>query len=123
MISDESFQIDWKELEGLKEANKWSDANFGYYANLAASVQRDLETVALDLCQVLKEATGCSNVALAGGVALNSVLNGRIKREGGFNSVYVPSAPGDEGIAVGCAVYGLQVRYLYQYNAEDSCCC
>ena len=41
-----------------------------------------------------------------------SVLNGRISRELGFEKTFVPPGPGDEGVAVGCALYGLQVEYL-----------
>ena len=39
------------------------------------------------------------------------MLNGRISRELGFDKTFVPPGPGDEGIAVGCALYGLQVRH------------
>ena len=41
-----------------------------------------------------------------------SVLNGRISRELGFEKTFVPPGPGDEGVAVGCALYGLQVEHL-----------
>jgi hypothetical protein len=61
----------------------------------------------LALVASLKEFSGQKNVALVGGVALNSVLNGRISRELGFDSVFIPPGPGDEGVAVGCALYGL----------------
>jgi carbamoyltransferase len=40
------------------------------------------------------------------GVAQNSVLNGRVVRECGFARVHIPHCVGDEGIAVGCALYG-----------------
>jgi len=110
LYSDDSFRINWDLLDSLPHPNEWSPQLFSYYANLASSVQQDLETVALDLVGGLKGATGCRNVVLVGGVALNSVLNGRIRSESGFEKVYVPSGPGDEGIAVGCAFYGLQVR-------------
>lgn len=106
--AEDGFKVDWDKLENLAHVNKWSDKKFDYYANLAASVQSDLESSAIKLLTSLKEQTGKTNVALVGGVALNSVLNGRLTREVGFDSVYVPSAPGDEGICVGCAIYGLQ---------------
>eukprot|EP00981_Chlorochromonas_danica_P000566 scaffold131_cov174-Ochromonas_danica.AAC.3 len=51
-----------------------------------------------------------------GGVALNSVCNGMIQRSGLFNKVYVPPAPGDDGIALGCAMYGL---YRYRQGQFD----
>lgn len=115
--AEDSFKIDWDKLENLAHINKWSDKKFDYYANLAASVQADTEEAAMKLLTSLKDKTGKSNVALVGGVALNSVLNGRLTREAGFDSVYVPSAPGDEGICVGCAVYGLQ---KYREGLEKS---
>ena len=37
------------------------------------------------------------------------MLNGILAREAGFERMYVPSCPGDEGIAVGCALYGASV--------------
>ncbi len=108
---DGSLKINWEQLEGLPQANQWSDARFDEHANLAASCQRDLESSALSLVQSLKESTGEENLCIAGGVGLNSVLNGRLAQEGGFSEVYIPPSPGDEGVAVGCAVYGFhQVR-------------
>ena len=105
---DGSFEINWQQLEeGLPEANQWSDARFDELTNLAASCQDNLESSALALVHSLKESTGEENLCIAGGVGLNSVLNGRLSQEGGFREVYVPPGPGDEGIAVGCALYGL----------------
>lgn len=115
--SDDGFKVNWDKLENLAHVNQWSDKKFDYYANLATSVQSDLEASAIKLLTSLKEQTGKTNVALVGGVALNSVLNGRFTREAGFETVYVPSAPGDEGICVGCAVYGLQ---KYREGLTDS---
>jgi carbamoyltransferase len=109
---DNSFSINWDLLDNLPDPNKWSDDRFTELANLAASVQSDLETVSLSLCSSLRDATGEMNLALVGGVALNSVMNAKILQSAGFENVYVPPAPGDEGIAVGCAMYGLQVMMI-----------
>jgi carbamoyltransferase len=46
---------------------------------------------------------------MAGGVALNSVANGRILREAGVERLYVQPAAGDGGAAVGAALYGSRV--------------
>ena len=75
------------------------------YARLAANVQSDLETIALDFLTRLRRRTGARHLALCGGVALNCVLNGRIARECGFEQVFVPPYPGDEGVAVGSAAF------------------
>ncbi len=48
--------------------------------------------------------TGEKAVCLAGGVALNSVANGRVLREGPFDDVWVQPAAGDAGSAVGAAL-------------------
>merc|ERR1711957_1127537 len=70
--------------------------------SLAALVQDDLESTVMSFVKHFKETTKQNNLCLAGGVALNSVLNGRISRELGFKNVFVPPYPGDDGIAVGC---------------------
>lgn len=106
---DGSFSVNWEELDTLSDANSWTESNFGYYANLAKSVQENLEDCSSQLIQSLQEFTGEKNIALAGGVALNSVMNGKVLASKKFENVFVPPAPGDEGIAVGCAMYGYQV--------------
>src|SRR5262249_16184453 len=52
------------------------------------------------------EETGLTRLCMAGGVALNSVANGRIIRETPFEELYVHPAAGDGGAAVGAALYG-----------------
>lgn len=74
---------------------------------VAHRVQTDLETVAMDFVQHFKNTTGSTHLCLAGGVALNSVLNGRLARELGFQDTFVSPYPGDDGIAVGCCAFGL----------------
>lgn len=101
------FQINWKLLESLPRANEWGDDLFGYYAQLAKVVQFDLETSSLELLQSLQQHTGTRSLCLSGGVALNSVMNGKILQQGLFRDVYIPPFPGDDGIAFGCAMYGL----------------
>jgi len=109
-LEKNSFKINWMALEGLDNPNAWSNQRFGELASLAQSVQTDLESVTLAMCESLREVSNVDNLALAGGVALNSVMNGKIRKQSGFKEVFVPSAPGDEGIALGCALCGLQVR-------------
>jgi predicted NodU family carbamoyl transferase len=74
---------------------------------IAARVQQDLESATMDFVQHFKQVTGESNLCLAGGVALNSVMNGRLSRELGFKKVFISPYPGDDGISVGCAAFGL----------------
>jgi len=51
--------------------------------------------------------SGERNLCFCGGVALNSVLNGKLTRQLGFEQTFIPPYPGDDGIAVGCCAYGL----------------
>jgi len=74
---------------------------------LSAKIQEDLELTVLDFVKHFKDTTNQDNLCLAGGVALNSVLNGRISRELGFKKIFIPPYPGDDGIAVGCCAYGI----------------
>jgi carbamoyltransferase len=75
------------------------------YADCAASVQRVLEDTLVDMTRALHQETGLPDLCLGGGVALNSVANARILAESGFERVFVPSAPGDAGCALGAALY------------------
>jgi carbamoyltransferase len=75
------------------------------HAALAASVQCRLEEVILDLARWLHRRTAATSIALAGGVALNCVANGRLVAEGPFEHVWVQPAAGDAGTALGAALH------------------
>lgn len=75
------------------------------HKNIASSLQYVLEETALHMVQWLHQATGASNLSMAGGVALNCVMNARIARDGPFDSVWVQPAAGDAGTALGAALY------------------
>jgi carbamoyltransferase len=77
-----------------------------HYADVAASIQAVTEEVLLAMARRIRAETGLANLCMAGGVALNSVANGRIAREAGFREIYVQPAAGDDGGAVGAALYG-----------------
>lgn len=100
------FDDGYNDESGSKEAKKPSQVALEAIA-VAHRVQDDLETITMDFVHHFKEATGMTNLCLAGGVALNSVLNGRLARELGFSETFVSPYPGDEGIAVGCCAFGL----------------
>jgi carbamoyltransferase len=75
------------------------------YADIAASIQLVTEELILGLARSAHAKTGCAALCMAGGVALNSVANGRILRETPFRELYVQPAAGDGGAAVGAALY------------------
>ncbi|HYS56345.1 MAG TPA: carbamoyltransferase N-terminal domain-containing protein [Thermoanaerobaculia bacterium] len=81
------------------------------FADCAASVQRVLEDTLVDLARSLRQETGLPDLCLGGGVALNGVANARILAESGFERVFVPSAPGDAGCAMGAALYADRIHF------------
>ncbi len=76
-----------------------------YYADVASSIQRATEDALLAMVNHLHEKTGLKKLCMAGGVALNSVANGRILRETPFEEIYIQPAAGDSGGALGAALY------------------
>ena len=72
--------------------------------NIAASAQKVLEETALHLIRGLHEMTGEENLCMAGGVAFNSVMNGRIMTESPFKNYFVQPAAGDAGCSLGAAL-------------------
>jgi carbamoyltransferase len=72
--------------------------------NIAASAQKVLEDTALHLIRGLHEMTGEENLCMAGGVAFNSVMNGRIMTESPFKNYFVQPAAGDAGCSLGAAL-------------------
>src|SRR5690606_4913350 len=73
--------------------------------DVAAAFQAVLEERALQMCEVLHQRTGYRHLVVAGGVALNSVMNGRIVRDTPFEDVYVMPGAGDNGTCIGAAYY------------------
>jgi carbamoyltransferase len=71
----------------------------------AAALQECLDRVMLHICGHFGKVTGCRRLALAGGVALNCTANGRLLRSGLFDELYVQPAAGDDGSALGAALY------------------
>jgi carbamoyltransferase len=84
-----------------------------YHKNLAASVQAVAENTLFHMLRHLHYGTGLTTLCLAGGVAQNSVANGKITRHTPFKEVYIPPASHDAGLAMGAALY-LQHQILRQ---------
>jgi carbamoyltransferase len=77
-----------------------------HYADIAASIQVVVEEIVLRMARYAHRRTGLSRLCMAGGVALNSVANGRVLREAPFEELYVQPAAGDSGGALGAALWG-----------------
>jgi carbamoyltransferase len=75
------------------------------YMDIAFALQRTLEETGLHIARWLQARTGLRRICLAGGVALNSVMNGRILLETPFEELFAPPACSDAGTALGAAQY------------------
>ncbi len=73
--------------------------------DIAHSLQRVLEETVLEMTRWLHRETGADHLCMAGGVALNCVLNARVRDLGPFQHVWVQPAAGDAGTALGAALW------------------
>lgn len=115
-VDDVGELIDLSERGGLKCDHEAIDAfmgrclrrgRFDERAALAYAVQHHLERAMVHLATYAHELTGHDCLCVAGGVGLNSVANGKLVSDTPFRHVYVPPAPSDDGISLGCATYGM----------------
>ena len=117
---DGSFRLDMQYFnycQGLTMTSKRFDKLFGgpprspesnleqRHMDLAASIQVVTEEIVLRLATHIHGQTKMKNLVLAGGVALNCVANGRLLREGPFESLWIQPAAGDAGGALGSALF------------------
>jgi carbamoyltransferase len=75
------------------------------HADVAPAAQRVLEPTVLEIAKWLRTATGQRNLAMAGGVALNCVMNGKLREARVFDDIWVQPAAGDAGTALGAALW------------------
>jgi len=74
-------------------------------ADIAASIQKVTEDAMVAIARHARELTGARNLVMAGGVALNCLANTRVRREAGFDDVWIQPAAGDSGGAIGAALH------------------
>ena len=76
-----------------------------HFLDVAASLQAALEKAEFDLVNMVQRQTGQTALCMAGGVALNSVFNGKIRPCTAFEDIYIQPAAGDAGTSLGAAYY------------------
>jgi len=72
---------------------------------IAAAMQRITEETVYHALDALHERTKSKNLCVAGGLFMNSLMNGKISKNTPFNNIYVSSCPDDSGNAIGAALY------------------
>ena len=82
----------------------------GDHMDVAAALQECLERVVTHLCCLAGTLSGLRRIALAGGVALNCTANGKLIQSGLFDDVYIQPVAGDDGVALGAALYRASLR-------------
>jgi carbamoyltransferase len=92
----------WEKLFGIPPREAESEISQDYM-DMALAIQQVTEEIVFRLCASAKKKTNCRNLVLAGGVALNSVANGKILKSGMFDDLWIQPAAGDAGGAVGAA--------------------
>ncbi|ABJ75731.1 carbamoyltransferase family protein [Leptospira borgpetersenii] len=117
---DGTFQLDLSYFEYHKKRDTWVSDKFykvfgprrakneemtSRYINVAAAAQKVLEDTVLHISESLYNRTKMKAICLAGGVALNSVANGRIVEQGLFKDIFIQPASGDNGLPIGAAFY------------------
>jgi carbamoyltransferase len=100
----------WTALFGLARRKPESPLEQGY-CDLALAVQTVTEEIVLKMAAEARRLTGCSHLCMAGGVALNSVANGKLVVSGLFEDVFIQPAAGDAGGALGAALAAYYIRF------------
>lgn len=90
-------------LEKAGSPRRPGDALEQRHKDLAADLQRKIESLGLKLCKLAVDAAGERDLCLAGGCALNATLNGKIGRSGLIDRLFVQPEAGDAGGALGAA--------------------
>ena len=97
------FTPEWEKL--FRKAREKNDELEQFHIDLATSVQKFTEKVIFHMLNHLQKKTGCENICITGGVAQNSVANGKILENTNFKNIYIPSAGHDAGTSIGSALY------------------
>lgn len=133
---DGSFKLNMKYFNyctGLRMVNKRFEKLFGGRPrkpesrlrqrdmDLACSVQEVIEEVMLRISRHVHNETGCENLCLGGGVALNCVASGKILHQGPFKNIWIQPAASDAGSALGAALF-TWYQYLDNKRIVDGVC-
>ena len=103
----------WKKIFGFQMREVDMQIN-QQHCNLALAIQKVTEEIVLKMAVELKRLTNSENLCMAGGVALNCVVNGILQREKIFKNIYIQPAAGDAGGALGAA----QAAYHIYFNEK-----
>ncbi len=107
-------ELKWKKLLGISRREAESEIN-QEHMNLALAIQQVTEIIVVRLAETTRNLTGCKNLVMAGGVALNCVINSKIREAGLFENIWIQPAAGDAGGSLGAAY---AVHHIYFGNSR-----
>lgn len=108
----------WAELFGFKR-RKETDKIDQNHCNLALAIQKVTEEIVVKMATEAKHLTGCKNICLAGGVALNCVANGKLLKSRIFDNIFIQPAAGDAGGALGAALAASAIYFNEPRNLSE----
>ena len=94
----------WADLFGIPKREP-HDPIKACHQNLALAIQDITEEIILKMADYARRLTGIEDLCVVGGCSLNCVAIGKLLGKSKAGSIYVPFAPGDDGAAIGCALY------------------
>lgn len=103
-----NYVLHWDRMDNLyalAPPRKKGEPMLKEHLNIAAGLQESLETIVLHMVSHFSALTRLRSMCIAGGVAHNSTLNGRILYSGMFDEIFVQPASHDGGCAIGAALY------------------
>jgi carbamoyltransferase len=112
MVKDEK----WAKLFGFP-TRKPESALEQHHADLAMAIQQITEDIVLKMAETAKKLTSSRRLCLSGGVALNCVANGKLLKQKVFDDIWIQSAAGDAGGALGAAY---AIHHMYYANGRTA---
>lgn len=109
----------WETLFGFPK--RASESNLEqHHCDLAIAIQEVTEEIVILMAQEAKKITQSKNLVLAGGVALNCVVNGKLQNTNIFENVYIQPAAGDAGGALGAALAAHHLFFEQERHIDGS---
>jgi len=108
LLPNGNYVLHWDRMDNLyalATPRRKGEPILTEHLNIAAGLQESLETIVLHMVRHFSVLTGLRSMCIAGGVAHNSTLNGRILYSGMFDEIFVQPASHDGGCAIGAALY------------------
>jgi carbamoyltransferase len=110
----------WEKLFGVKRRRPGDELS-QIHCDLALAIQRVTEEIVVLMANEARRLTGCEDLCLAGGVALNCVANGKLMQSGVFRGIYIQPAAGDAGGALGACLAASHIYFEEDRDLTSKC--